>query len=101
MLLFDPPPAPDNDTILGWLTDILFWHWWVAAAVLVTLEILRPAYIFLWLGFAAAAIGFLLLVFPSTPVRAQLGMFGVLCLIASVAWLRYRRGSAGTARRRD
>lgn len=85
---------------MGWLTDILFWHWWVVAALLMTVEILRPAYIFLWLGFAAAAIGFLLLVFPSIPLRAQLGMFGLLWLIASVAWLRHRRTSAGSAKRR-
>ena len=93
-------PVPENDTILDWLTHILFWHWWVLAALLVTLEILRPAYIFLWLGFAAAAIGFLLLMFPSIPVRAQLAMFGVLCVVASVAWRRYRRSGSKTANRR-
>jgi membrane protein implicated in regulation of membrane protease activity len=76
---------------LGWLTHILFWHWWVLAAVLVVLEILRPAFFFLWLGFAAAAVGFLLLVFPSTPPGAQLVTFGFLCVIAGVAWRRYRR----------
>lgn len=85
---------------MGWLTEILFWHWWVAAAVLVIVEILRPAYIFLWLGFAASAMGFLLLVFPSTPPRAQLGLFSLLCLIAAVAWLRYRRTRGAAARRR-
>jgi membrane protein implicated in regulation of membrane protease activity len=85
---------------LGWLTDILFWHWWVVAALLVILEILRPAYIFLWLGFAAAAIGFLLLVFPSTPGRAQLVMFGLLCLTAVVAWRRYGRKDGKSLNRR-
>lgn len=85
---------------LDWLTHILFWHWWVAAALLVALEILRPAYIFLWLGFAAAAMGFLLLVFPNIPVRAQLILFGLLCLIALVAWRRYRRDDSRIASRR-
>ena len=79
---------------MGWLIHILFWHWWVLAAVLVVLEILRPAFIFLWLGFAAAAVGFLLLVFPSTPAGAQLGLFAVLCLVAVAAWWRYRRRTA-------
>jgi len=32
---------------LGWLSHILFWHWWVLAALLVILEILRPAFFFL------------------------------------------------------
>lgn len=85
---------------MDWLTHILFWHWWVLAALLVTLEILRPAHIFLWLGFAAAAIGFLLVVFPSTPLRAQLIMFGSLTVIAVVAWRRHRRTGSRTASRR-
>jgi membrane protein implicated in regulation of membrane protease activity len=79
---------------VGWLIHILFWHWWVLAAALVILEILRPAFIFLWLGFAAAAVGFLLLMFPSTPVRAQLVLFAFLCLVAVAAWWRYRRRTA-------
>lgn len=83
---------------MGWLSHILFWHWWVLAAALVALEILRPTYILLWLGFAAAAIGFLLLVFPSTPVRAQLTLFGLLCAVALVAWRRHRRTSAESSR---
>ncbi len=86
---------------MGWLSQILFWHWWVVAALLVMVEILRPSVIFLWLGFAAAAVGFLLLVFPSTTLRAQLAMFGLLCLISVLAWLRYRRRStAGLSQRR-
>lgn len=76
---------------MGWLSHILFWHWWVLAALLVILEILRPAFFFLWLGFAAAAVGFLLLVFPNTPPRAQVITFGCLCLVAAVAWRQYRR----------
>ena len=85
---------------MGWLSHILFWHWWVLAALLVILEILRPAFFFLWLGFAAAAVGFLLLVFPNTPARAQLVMFGCLCLVAIVAWRRYRRSGSPIADRR-
>lgn len=86
---------------MGWLSHILFWHWWVLAALLVILEILRPAFFFLWLGFAAAAVGFLLLVFPNTPARAQLVLFGCLCLVAIIAWRRYRRSGrpAADARR--
>ena len=79
---------------MGWLSHILFWHWWVLAAVLISLEILRPGFVFLWLGFGAAAVGFLLLVFPSTPARAQLALFGLLCLVALAAWRYYRRSGA-------
>ena len=70
---------------------IVFWHWWLLAALLLVLELTWPRYVLLWLGFAAAAVGFLMLVFPSTPGRAQLVLFGLLSVVAVVAWRRNRR----------
>ncbi len=74
----------------AWLAHIEFWHWWVLAGLLMVLELTRPLFFFLWLGFAAAAVGFLLLVFPSIPVQVQLVLFGILSAIALVTWRRYR-----------
>lgn len=71
--------------------DIVFWHWWVLAGLLIILELASSRFFFLWLGFAAAAVGFLLLVFPSVPVGAQGIVFGALSLIALIAWRRHRR----------
>ena len=71
--------------------EIVFWHWWVLAGLLIILELVAPRFFFLWLGFAAAAVGFLLLVFPSVPVGAQTVVFGALSLIALIAWRRHRR----------
>jgi membrane protein implicated in regulation of membrane protease activity len=76
---------------VGWLQHIEFWHWWVLAVILLVLELTSPVFFFLWLGFAAAAVGFLLLVFPSIPIQAQLILFGLLSVVAVVAWQRYRR----------
>jgi len=70
---------------------IVFWHWWVVAVSLIVLELLWPRYMFLWLGFAAAAVGFLLLLFDSTPIRAQIVLFGILSAVAIAAWRRHRR----------
>ncbi len=75
---------------MEWLKHILFWHWWILAGVLLILELTSPVFVFLWLGFAAAAVGFLLLVFPSIPVEVQLVLFGVLSIVAVLAWRRYR-----------
>lgn len=69
---------------------IVFWHWWVVAGVLIILELLWPRYMFLWLGFAAAGVGFLLLLFASTPFRAQIVLFGLLSIVAVLAWRRHR-----------
>ena len=75
---------------MDWLDHIVFWHWWILAGVLLILELTSPVFFFLWLGFSAAAVGFLLLVFPALPVEAQLALFGVLSVIAVVTWKRYR-----------
>lgn len=74
-----------------WMMSIEFWHWWVLAGLLLVLELIRPRYVFLWLSFVAAAVGFLLLVFPSTPLRAQLALFGLFSAVAVAAWRYYRR----------
>lgn len=77
--------------------DIVFWHWWILAGLLIILELVSPRFVFLWLGFAAAGVGFLLLVFPNIPVRVQLALFGGLSIIAMVAWRRYRKNPAARA----
>lgn len=75
---------------MSWLNQIVFWHWWVLAGLLLVLELTRPVFFFLWLGFAAAAVGFLLLVFPALPVAAQLALFGALFVVVVLAWRRHR-----------
>jgi hypothetical protein len=72
-----------------YILEIVFWHWWILSGLLIVFELFSPRFIFLWLGFAAASVGFLLLVFPSIPLRVQLGLFGGLFLIAMVSWHRY------------
>jgi membrane protein implicated in regulation of membrane protease activity len=82
------------ECVLSGLDHILFWHWWVLAAALLILEVTWPVFFFLWLGFSAAAVGFLLLVFPSIPLGGQLGLFGILSVIAVLAWRKYRKAGA-------
>lgn len=75
---------------MDWLEQIVFWHWWILAGLLLILELTAPAFFFLWLGIAAAATGFLLLVFPSMPIEMQLVLFSVLSIVAVIAWRKYR-----------
>ena len=72
------------------LDKIVFWHWWILAGALLILELTSPVFFFLWLGFSAAAVGFLLLVFPAIPIEAQLVLFGILSVVAVIASRRYR-----------
>ena len=73
-----------------WLEHIVFWHWWILAGLLLILELTAPAFFFLWLGIAAAAVGLILLVFPSIPLETQLVLFGIASVVAVLAWRKYR-----------
>ncbi len=75
---------------MEWMENIVFWHWWILAGMLLILELTAPVFVYLWLGFSAAAVGFLLLVFPEIPVAAQLVLFGLLSGVAVIAWRKYR-----------
>ena len=73
-----------------WLEHIVFWHWWILAGVLLILELTAPAFFFLWLGIAAAAVGLILLVFKDIPIETQLVLFGIASIVAVLAWRKYR-----------
>ena len=75
---------------LGDWGGVVFWHWWILSGVLLILELTSPIFFFLWLGIAAAAVGFLLLFLPGLSLAAQLVCFGALSVVAVWAWRRYR-----------
>jgi membrane protein implicated in regulation of membrane protease activity len=79
--------------MIEWFENIVFWHWWILAGLLLILELTAPAYFFLWLGIAAAATGLLLLVFPAIPIESQLILFAVLSIVAVIAWRKYREAN--------
>lgn len=67
---------------------IEFWHWWVAAVVLASVEVLAPTTLFLWLGVAAGVVGLILLVYPLLSWQFQFLFFAILS-VGSVAVFRY------------
>ncbi len=44
--------------------EIEFWHWWVAAIVLIGVEVFAPGTVALWMAVSAAVVGLLLLAVP-------------------------------------
>ena len=76
--------------MMAWLDHIVFWHWWIVAGLLLILELTAPAFFFLWLGIAAAAVGPILLVFPSIDLETQLILFAIASVVAVLAWRKYR-----------
>ena len=73
-----------------WLEQIVFWHWWILAGLLLILELTAPAFFFLWLGIAAASVGLILLVFPGLSLESQLVLFAITSVVAIFAWRKYR-----------
>ncbi len=57
-----------------------YWYWFVAACLLLILEIVVPGVFLIWLGLGAAATGFFLLLFPQAALAWQL-----LALIISIS----------------
>jgi membrane protein implicated in regulation of membrane protease activity len=80
----------------GLLAHVVFWHWWILAGILLILELTAPAFFFLWLGIAAAAVGLILLVFPSIDLETQLILFAITSIVAVLAWRRYRESRPKT-----
>ena len=46
--------------------QIEFWNWWVVAVFLIGIEVFAPGAVFLWMGIAAAIVGFVLLAFSTS-----------------------------------
>ena len=65
--------------------QIVFWYWWVLAAILLVLEMTLPGVVFLFLAIGAAASGALLAVAPGTSLEAQLGVFAVFAVASALA----------------
>ena len=81
---------------------IEFWHWWIVAVLLAGVETIAPGAALLWLGGAAAVVGFALLLWPAMPWEGQLLLFAVLSIAAVLgvraAWGRSAKAPDGAAR---
>ena len=76
--------------MMTWLEHIVFWHWWILAGLLLILELTAPAFFFLWLAIAAAAVGVILMVFPAITLETQLVLFAIASIVSVIAWRKYR-----------
>lgn len=66
-----------------------FWHWWIAAVVLVIFEILAPTFFALWMGIAAFLTGLVVYLMPEIQWEYQVFMFAILSVLSIVAWRHY------------
>jgi inner membrane protein len=64
---------------------IVFWHWWMLAAVLFIFEMTLPGVVFLFLAIGAAASGVMLWVAPDVSLEWQLAVFAVFSVASALA----------------
>jgi hypothetical protein len=70
--------------------EVEFWHWWVAAIVLIVVEVFAPGTVALWMAVSAAAVGLLLLAVPELTWQTQFIVFAVLSVATVIGWRTYQ-----------
>ncbi len=70
--------------------EIEFWHWWIAAIVLVVIEVFAPATVALWMAVSAAVVGVLLLAVPDLTWQTQFLVFAILSVATVIGWRAYQ-----------
>lgn len=70
--------------------EIVYWHWWVAGLLLMTLEAFLPGAIFLWMGISAFVVGAIAWVAPGLGWKIEFVVFAVLSIASVLAWRKYR-----------
>jgi membrane protein implicated in regulation of membrane protease activity len=69
--------------------EFVFWYWWVAAVVLIGVEMLSPGFFFLWMGLSAFITGLLFFIMPFMSPEFQLLIFAILSMVSAVWWKNY------------
>lgn len=66
--------------------ELVFWYWWVLAVVCLVIEILVPAFFFLWMSVAGLVTGIIAWLIPSISTDVQILIFSVLTITTITAW---------------
>jgi membrane protein implicated in regulation of membrane protease activity len=73
------------------MTEVLFWHWWILAGLLMVLEVVAPGVFLLWLGIAAAITGLIAYVVPTMDWQWEALVFALLSIVTVWGWRYYQR----------
>lgn len=63
---------------------LAYWHWVILGLGMIALEVMVPGAFFIWVGIAAIILGGITFLFPLVSVSAQLVLFGILALLATI-----------------
>ncbi|MEI6709217.1 MAG: NfeD family protein [Methylococcales bacterium] len=68
---------------------LVFWYWWILAVIFLVIELLAPAFFFLWMSVSALVTGIIVWLIPSTSTDIQILIFSILSIISIVVWRVY------------
>jgi len=71
--------------------EVVFWYWWVLAALLLVGELLSPGFFFLWMAISGFITGCIALLMPSINLDMQVLVFSVLAVISIAVWKLYSK----------
>lgn len=74
-------------------SDMVFWHWFVIAIVLISIEIFTGSMFVFFVAVAAAIVGVMAWVAPDMPWTAEFIIWSVLSLASVIGWHYYRKAN--------
>lgn len=76
---------------MDFLDSILYWHWFIAAVILIALEMMLPAAYMLWMGVAAIVVGALMFFMPNLPWLIQVIIFAMVSVVSVIIYKGYMK----------
>lgn len=80
-----------QEIVKNFLAEPIYWHWWIISIILLSLELLLPGVVFLWLAISAIITGGIAFFFSSLGWPALGTIFavlGVVCVIVGRHYLK-------------
>jgi len=71
--------------------QLIYWHWWILALVLIFFELFVSGAFFLWMGISAFVTGLFLYVYPAMSWHAQAFWFSILSIASVLIWRRVQK----------
>jgi len=72
------------------MDPLTHWHWWIAALVLLVLEIFVSGTFFMWMGISAVLVGLLAYLFSDMGWTYQMLIFSIVSVVSIVIWRQYQ-----------
>ena len=75
--------------MIEYLQEMVYWHWWILAAVLLVIELMVPAAFIVWVAISATIMGVMMLIVPDMIWQWQLFLFAVLSVVSVLVGRHY------------